>query len=43
MSTIQNLHSIEAIEKLKSLVDEIKIFLFYTNLKQMISFPTDYC
>lgn len=33
MSDIKNLHSKEAIEKLKSLVDEIKICLFCTNLK----------
>lgn len=33
MSTIQNLHRKEAIEKLKNLVDEIKICLFCTDLK----------
>ncbi len=33
MSIIKNLYSKEAIEKLKSLVDEIKICLFCTILK----------
>ena len=43
MSNTENLNNKEGIDKLKSLVDDIMICLFCTNLKQMMDLPADLC